>query len=46
MRLTPLSTLSLLSIAVGLSLASTAQAARPEQHPTYQTPNFNNAWTV
>ena len=29
MRLTPLSTLSLLSVAVGLSLASTAQAARP-----------------
>lgn len=29
MRLTPLSTLSLLSVAVGFSLASTAQAARP-----------------
>ena len=29
MRLTPFSTLSLLSMAVGLSLASTAQAARP-----------------
>lgn len=30
MRLTKLSTLSLLSAAIGLSLASTAQAARPD----------------
>ena len=37
MRLTPLSTLSLLSIAVGLSLASTAQAARPP------APDLSNA---
>ena len=37
MRLTPISTLSLLSIAVGLSFASTAQAARPE------APNLSNA---
>ncbi|MDN3452024.1 MULTISPECIES: lytic murein transglycosylase [unclassified Psychrobacter] len=37
MRLTPFSTLSLLSIAVGLSFASTAQAARPE------APNLSNA---
>ena len=36
MRLTPFSTLSLLSIAVGLSLASTAQAAHPE------APNLSN----
>ncbi|MGP5211874.1 lytic murein transglycosylase [Psychrobacter alimentarius] len=37
MRLTPLSTLSLLSMAVGISLASTAQAARPE------APNLSNS---
>ncbi|MBF0659722.1 lytic murein transglycosylase [Psychrobacter sp. NG25] len=37
MRLTPFSTLSLLSIAVGLSFASTAQAARPD------APNLSNA---
>ena len=37
MRLTPFSTLSLLSIAVGLSFASAAQAARPE------APNLSNA---
>ena len=37
MRLTPVSTLSLLSLAVGLSFASTAQAARPE------APNLSNA---
>ena len=29
MRLTPFSTLSLLSVAVGISLATTAQAAQP-----------------
>ena len=37
MRLTSLSTLSLLSVAVGLSLASTAQAARPD------APNLSNS---
>ncbi|MBH0097389.1 lytic murein transglycosylase [Psychrobacter sp. NZS113] len=37
MRLTPFSTLSLLSIAVGLSFASTAQAARPD------APDLSNA---
>ncbi len=37
MRLTSLSTLSLLSMAVGLSFASTAQAARPE------APNLSNS---
>ena len=37
MRLTPFSTLSLLSIAVGLSFSSAAQAARPE------APNLSNA---
>ena len=37
MRLTSLSTLSLLGVAVGISLASTAQAARPE------APNLSNA---
>ena len=37
MRLTPFSTLSLLSMAVGISLASTAQAARPE------APNLSNS---
>jgi len=37
MRFTPFSTLSLLSVAVGLSLASTAQAARPD------APNLSNS---
>ncbi|GAF59952.1 LOW QUALITY PROTEIN: membrane-bound lytic murein transglycosylase B precursor [Psychrobacter sp. JCM 18902] len=37
MRLTPVSTLSLLSLAVGLSFASTAQAAKPP------APNLSNA---
>lgn len=37
MRLTPLSTLHLLAAAIGLSLASTAQAARPD------APNLSNA---
>ena len=37
MRLSPFSTLSLLSMAVGISLASTAQAARPE------APNLSNS---
>lgn len=37
MRLTPFSTLSLLAAAIGFSLASTAQAARPE------APNLSNS---